>query len=913
MRGFTERAPGTPEKLMRNLIVLSDGTGNSAGALNKTNVWRLYEALDLSGTDQVATFGDGVGTSKLKPLQLLGLALGVGVKKNTIRLYKFLCRNYDDDTRIWCFGFSRGAFTVRTLAGLIHHEGLISFKNEEELDRGAVAAYRAYRKQAFSTRLPWVVAGRWLRDWIIWLANRVTGVRTYDAIKAETSTRQRHIIPIDFLGVWDTVVAYGLPVDELTQAVDKWVWPMTFRDRSLLVNVKCARHALSIDDERRTFFPLPWDEAAERDLQGRPLGLPADRLLQVWFAGVHANVGGGYPDDSLSYVPLCWMIEQASLKGLKFRKDIVALQAGLATPAGRLYDSRSGFGMFYRYQPRDVTALMGGERPLIHHSVITRMALGAGGYAPISLPYELDVLLPYGPKVAFSAADAAGRLTYAADGTVQPPAAPVNQPERMPAATPAELQQSQQQIFEQIIELDTTNAALNRLPVVELVLDTVWWRRLVYFVSLGLALTIAIYPLIGSRIHFTGQQDSDTWVGTVVQMILSPIQQFLPGYSQPWIGAVENNGSVAVLVLTLFAASLGLSRFLQRRIGDRSRAAWRVQARVDGQTLDRLRLTGQSRAGLYGTIALALLALLAYEGNASCLLVAIFAVMALCSLVFFVHRKYAGELDVDAAHPGPLLALARILRRSPFVLRGYHWCARVVLPALFLFACVYGVVGWTYHMAGALIANAGYFCEDSAGKLQGVDEIDRSFDFDTKSFCQKTGIEVSEGRRYRLTMTIPEDGDWFDKSIWTDVRGFPTDRPIHYVAFPLKRWWTKNWFEPTVRVGRKGNFEYALEPQEPLPDVPLQDCNAYNVVDTGHFEPAPPAVRQAVKQCGGVVLSPDRKLVAEFTPGRSGELFLYVNDAVLLWPGNFDLFYRNNGGTAKVTVSPVLATAIVPR
>jgi uncharacterized protein (DUF2235 family) len=78
---------------MRNLVVLSDGTGNSAGALNKTNVWRLYEALDLSGTDQIATFGDGVGTSKSKWLRPIGLALGIGVKKNVVQLYKFLCRN----------------------------------------------------------------------------------------------------------------------------------------------------------------------------------------------------------------------------------------------------------------------------------------------------------------------------------------------------------------------------------------------------------------------------------------------------------------------------------------------------------------------------------------------------------------------------------------------------------------------------------------------------------------------------------------------------------------------------------------------------------------------------------------------------------------------------------------------------
>jgi uncharacterized protein (DUF2235 family) len=898
---------------VRNLVVLSDGTGNSAGASNKTNVWRLYEALDLTGADQVATFGDGVGTSKFKPLQILGLALGLGVKKNTIQLYKFLCRNYEDDDRIWCFGFSRGAFTVRTLAGLIYHEGLVSFKNEEELDRNAVAAYRAYRRKTFATKLPWVVAGRWARDWTIRLWNKSVGARSYDEIKGETFDRKRHVIQIQFLGVWDTVVAYGLPVDELTQAVDKWIWPMTFRDKSLLANVRCARHALSIDDERRTFFPIPWDEADERRLFQHDSSLPRDRLLQVWFAGVHANVGGGYPDDGLAYVSLCWMIEQASLKGLQFRKDIVAVQAGLATAAGRLYDSRSGFGMFYRYQPRDAFALMGGKRLLIHHSVVTRMALGTDGYAPISLPYELDVLPPYGPPIAFNAVEAAEQLPLAADGTTQAPAPPTLQCGRLPAATVQSLQESQKQVFEQIIKLDTTNAAADRLPLVELVWDTVWWRRNVYFASLGLGLIIAIYPLIAPTIRFEGQQESDTWIRTFVQMILGPIKQFLPGYTEPWINALEEYGSVAVLLLALFAATLGLSRFLQRRIGDRSRGAWRVQARVDGQALNRLRLTGQRRTGLLGTTIFSLMVWLTYAGNAHLSLIIAFAVAAASSLVLFVRRKFVDAGAIDASHPGLFLGLARTLRRSEIALTIYRWLARVALPAFFLTVCVVSVLAWTYHMSATFVSNAGYFCEGSGGKLNNADEADQEFVFDTKSLCQKTGIGVTEGRRYRITMTIPNEDDWFDKAIWTDVRGLPTDRLHHYLALPLKRWWTKSWFQPVARVGEKGNFEYALEPEQPLAEVPLRECKAPPEPGTTVSDPASPATRKAVKYCGGRSLTPTRKLVADFTPRRSGELFLYVNDAVLLWPRKADLFYKNNSGTAKVLISPVLASEIIRR
>ncbi|TPV99862.1 MAG: hypothetical protein USCAAHI_00729 [Beijerinckiaceae bacterium] len=108
----------------RNLIVLSDGTGNSASKSSKTNVWRLYQAIDLTDGTQIAVFGDGVGTSSVKLLRILGLALGIGVKRNVLNLYKFLCRNYSEGDQIWAFGFSRGAFTIRVLVGLIYREGL---------------------------------------------------------------------------------------------------------------------------------------------------------------------------------------------------------------------------------------------------------------------------------------------------------------------------------------------------------------------------------------------------------------------------------------------------------------------------------------------------------------------------------------------------------------------------------------------------------------------------------------------------------------------------------------------------------------------------------------------------------------------------------------------------------------------
>lgn len=175
--------------MARNLIVLSDGTGNSAAAAFKTNVWRLYQALDLTDGSQVAEFGDGVGSAGVRFLRVLGLAFGYGVKRNVLNLYKFLCHNYSSGDRIWVFGFSRGAFTVRLLVGLIHREGLITFDSEAELNRNALAAYRAYRKVAFhSSRLVWVTGLRLVRDLLILAWCKLTGTRSYKDVKIKLLT-----------------------------------------------------------------------------------------------------------------------------------------------------------------------------------------------------------------------------------------------------------------------------------------------------------------------------------------------------------------------------------------------------------------------------------------------------------------------------------------------------------------------------------------------------------------------------------------------------------------------------------------------------------------------------------------------------------------------------------------------------
>ena len=115
--------PDTHSPAAKNIVLLSDGTGNSAAKLMRTNVWRMYEALDLTRPDQVAIYNNGVGTSSFKPLAVLGGAIGFGLKRNVLDLYMFACRNYvaasagRESDRIYAFGFSRGAFTIRVLVG----------------------------------------------------------------------------------------------------------------------------------------------------------------------------------------------------------------------------------------------------------------------------------------------------------------------------------------------------------------------------------------------------------------------------------------------------------------------------------------------------------------------------------------------------------------------------------------------------------------------------------------------------------------------------------------------------------------------------------------------------------------------------------------------------------------------------
>ena len=184
--------------MAKRIVVLSDGTGNSSAAIWRTNVWRTFEALDLSNSDQVAFYDDGVGTSSFKPLAILGGAFGYGLKRNVIDIYKFVCRNYQNNgDEIFGFGFSRGAFTIRVVIGLILDQGLVQANNELELDRLATASFEDYRRRKYHT--VW---------WEIFHTD-------YKIAPPKAAVNNRPVQSIRFLGLWDTVAAYGLPIEEM--------------------------------------------------------------------------------------------------------------------------------------------------------------------------------------------------------------------------------------------------------------------------------------------------------------------------------------------------------------------------------------------------------------------------------------------------------------------------------------------------------------------------------------------------------------------------------------------------------------------------------------------------------------------------------------------------------------------------
>jgi len=359
--------------MAKRIVICSDGTGNTAIVGRGSNVFKTFEAVDLNGhkhdaslTPQIALYDDGVGTEDFKPLKIFAGMTGWGLSRNVKQLYKELVRVYDPGDEIFMFGFSRGAFTIRTLAGFIGTCGVLD-RNKccgttaSELERGIRRAYRVYRS-CYRTRLVQMIMGPPSRD-------RGT------AFKEHCS----HDARITFIGVWDTVDAVGLPF-HISNVINSVIYRYKFPDRRLSQVVDRACHALAIDDERHSFHPLLWDETADDAGSGR--------IEQVWFAGAHSNVGGGYPKHGMSLVALDWMLTKAREQQLRLKASERRYFFEHANVDDKLYDPRAGLGVFYRWKIRDVAAICreNNVTPKIHLSVFERIAHGTEDYAPGNIP-----------------------------------------------------------------------------------------------------------------------------------------------------------------------------------------------------------------------------------------------------------------------------------------------------------------------------------------------------------------------------------------------------------------------------------------------------------------------------------------------------------------------------------------------
>jgi uncharacterized protein (DUF2235 family) len=794
--------------MAKNIVLLSDGTGNTSATLFTTNVWRLYQALDLSDPDrQVAYYGDGVGTSSFKPLALLGGIFGFGLKRNVLDIYRFLCRNHnykagaapEEIDRIYGFGFSRGSFTMRVVAGLVASQGLATYgQDEAQLDRDARDAYRLYRNR-FKTMPRIETPLRWLRDKVILLWRSLWGIPQFDP------KLQRHLEPhaIHFLGLWETVAAYGGPFEEITRGIDFFVWPLSTPDRYLSDRIKRACHAVALDDERRAFWPVLWDERYVKDPEGCPHrmthppvdpNLPAvdrERLSQVWFVGMHSDIGGGYSEDGLSYVALDWMMDRAAACDLLMKPAERTRLSLLLNKFDKLHDSRHGLGGYYRYEPRKladlyaadpvkrvrmsdlmqgVQSLFKGDQgaahlrgdlapcPTIHESVFQRIEANTDGYAPIVLPETYQVTTKAG-------AISSGIYEHATQATM-------------------------------------------RKHRQETAWNWVWVRRVVYFATVFASLYLAALPLINTKWPGLGQA---SWAEMLIP-VADAVGEILPNFFSPWIDAFKAAperlalGGIALIVL------LYLGGILQRSIFDKMRPIWRQ----------------------------------------------IISAGPVCVGPSTEPTDWLYRLRTSPLPRGLLYVLS-------------HWVLPFIAALVIYVLLVYVLAVVATRIVFPTATMLGYVCEPA--KQPPPDPVK----FDTRNLCQPTGVTVVEGKTYRVTFSkgdLPwEDGHKYEKpeeaGIPTGLNGFGWDSMSWKMisGMPLRRFVSVNWFRPIVRVGSTGLDE------QPLTFTPKS--------------------------------GPKTSVEATFKARSSGEVFLFVNDSVLLLPRFSKFFYDNNKGTAEVKIDLV--------
>ncbi len=309
----------------KRIVICADGTWNDPEDAHPTNVLRVARAVRpvcSDGRKQVVFYDWGVGSYYAS---VRGGAAGLGIMKNIQDAYRFIVQNYQPGDEIFLFGFSRGAYTVRCLCGMLNNCGVLTRKNAQLIPE-AFEFYKSSKAKPGSRK-----ASDWRRKF------------SYGPGRGS----------VEFIGVWDTVGALGVPTRVLAFMDERDL----FFDHDIGSNVRVARHAVSIDERRADFKPTLWGEKEAVDIR------------QVWFSGVHADVGGGYGPDKkgklLSDIPLAWMADQASAAGLQLETHLVrknALDAGAAK-----HRSYKSYWKVLGRQSRTIPA-----DALMHHSVRKR-------------------------------------------------------------------------------------------------------------------------------------------------------------------------------------------------------------------------------------------------------------------------------------------------------------------------------------------------------------------------------------------------------------------------------------------------------------------------------------------------------------------------------------------------------------
>lgn len=318
---------GAARHAPRNIVLCCDGTGNEVSG-NLSNVLKLFRIAEKDGGQHV-WYHPGVGTIgmdsaweqfRVKTKAVFGLATGYGLDDDILRAYRFLVETYRAGDRVFLFGFSRGAYTVRALAAFLHMIGLLHPDQSDLADYALTTykragwrsedAYDAAKRQGGETPAPAGAGG-----------TSATGERSYPAgfvaawdFAKVTGTRR---VPIHFLGVWDTVSSVIVPGPGPFSLPRLRTLPYT----RLNPSVRAFRHAIAIDERRRMFRLNKWKEGqlyVEDPFSHPPVKVPQDSV-QLRFAGVHSDVGGGYPEaqSGLAKIPLIWMIEEAVKNGLR--------------------------------------------------------------------------------------------------------------------------------------------------------------------------------------------------------------------------------------------------------------------------------------------------------------------------------------------------------------------------------------------------------------------------------------------------------------------------------------------------------------------------------------------------------------------------------------------------------------------